>query len=295
MTAGAVYAVDMSRRLPFLKGHGTGNDFVLIIDQSNAISLDEADVQWLCDRHLGIGADGVIRIAPADPGMVDGFGAPVAWFMDYRNADGSLAHMCGNGARVFLRALATVGLIGEGEQVAFATRGGVRQGRWMTDGRIAIDMGHAALLPVPAVQVRTEEGAWSAIAVQVPNPHAVVVLPGIEGVGVGPTVGTVGTLDAAPTVTPAFPDGINVEFVQALPDGSVRMRVHERGVGETLACGTGACAVAWALFHQAGTAFDRQVRVHQPGGAVDVQCAADGALTLIGDAVIVAEGTVVLP
>ena len=315
----------MSRRVSFLKGHGTGNDFIVLPDPDGVLDLQESDVRWLCDRHRGLGADGVIRIAPArlaPDRLAPAHPAPVLspgkgghgegeragdgeWFMDYRNADGSLAEMCGNGARVFLRALQATGLLGESDGCVFQTRGGLRRADLRADGRIAIEMGRVDESTSSTVQVTTEAGSWPARTLHVPNPHAVVILDGIEGVDPGPTVHSIGMLAMPPEVAPRMPDGVNVEFVQRLPDGSVRMRVHERGVGETQACGTGACAVAWSIHSRGGTADAGRgsrphglaftIRIHQPGGVVDVECSDDGLLTLVGEAQIVAEGTAVLP
>ena len=294
----------MSRRVPFLKGHGTGNDFVLLPDPSGALDLRADDVALLCDRHRGLGADGVIRIAPSTTSSISGDSASshgTSWFMDYRNADGSLAEMCGNGARVFLRALQVLDFVGPNAGCSVETRGGVVHVEPRPDGRIAVAMGHAGPFAVPGatsegIEVSTSGGRWSAIAVQAPNPHAVVLLPGgvhLEGVD---DLAAVGDLRDPPEIYPAFPAGANVEFVVRLADGSVRMRVHERGVGETRACGTGACAVAWTVLGPPRPGRETwMLRVHQPGGMVDVEMARDGSLTLVGEATIVAEGTVVLP
>ena len=289
----------MSRWVPFLKGHGTGNDFVLLPDVEGALELTPAEIRLLCDRHRSLGADGVIRIAPAR--AHDAGSSSTAWFMDYRNADGSLAEMCGNGARVFLRALQALGLVGPGEGCSFDTRGGVVRAEPRADGRIAVAMGFAHGLPIPGatsegIAVSTPAGRWPAVAVQVPNPHAVVVLPAVAEQDGRAALAAIGDLAAPPVVEPAFPDGANVEFVARLSDGSVRMRVHERGIGETRACGTGACAVAWTVLgEEAANGETRSLRVHQAGGSVDVEMSTDGSLTLVGEAMIVAEGMVMLP
>jgi diaminopimelate epimerase len=254
--------------IAFIKGHGTGNDFVLIPDLDGGIVLSDADVRWLCDRRRGIGADGVIRIAKDDDGL---------YLMDYRNADGSLAEMCGNGARVFLRYLHAKGLIGE--HCLFRTRGAIREGWVHGDRSITIDMGPITVRPV-GVEVQVGERRWVGQAVDAPNPHAVVVVESIDDAG---------ELSMAPVTNPQteFPDGVNVEFVEHITADHVRMRVFERGVGETMSCGTGACAVAATL--------GRDVQIDVPGGTVLVSFDERGHAMLRGPADLVARGTVLVP
>jgi diaminopimelate epimerase len=254
--------------IAFVKGHGTGNDFVLIPDLDDVIELSEADVRWLCDRHRGIGANGIIRITRDDDGL---------YLMDYRNADGSLAEMCGNGARVFLRYLHAKGLVGQ--HCLFRTRGGIREGWIHSDRSITIDMGPVTVRP-DQVEVHVGERHWSGHAVDAPNPHAVVSVRSVDDAG---------DLRAAPFTTPdsAFPDGVNVEFVEQIDLDHVRMRVFERGVGETLSCGTGACAVAATI--------GRDVHIEVPGGMVFVSFDERGHAMLRGPADLVARGTVLVP
>ena len=123
----------------FAKGHGTRNDFVLIADPDDLLDLSEDQVAFLCDRRAGIGADGILRAVRASQ-VAEWDGDPDVWFMDYRNADGSIAEMCGNGLRVFLRYLAEEGLVDPG-YASVATRSGLRSGRFLADGRIAVTMG----------------------------------------------------------------------------------------------------------------------------------------------------------
>ena len=274
--------------LPFVKGHGSGNDFVIVRDLDNRVDLTPERVRFLCDRRRGIGADGVLRVVRTEsvPELTASAGA-AEFFMDYRNADGSLAEMCGNGARVFIRYLDAVGLVTDAE-VTFATRGGLHTATINADLTVTIDMGHAAPLAAeahPRVQVGAHD--WPAVGVAVPNPHAVVFVDDLEDAG---------SLRDAPIVTPAnaFPDGVNVEFVVRHSDTRIAMRVHERGVGETLSCGTGACAAAWAA--QGGEAGSPgEVVVEVPGGVVAVTRTDDGRLLLTGPADLVARGTVLLP
>lgn len=265
------------REVRVLKGHGTGNDFVLLPDLGGEIELSDEQVQALCDRRFGVGGDGVLRIvrsaASDDP---DATGAE--FFMDYRNGDGSTAQMCGNGIRVFARFLVEEGLA-DPAGMDIATRGGVRHVRRLESGEYAVGMGPATSMDAIA-SVMVGNRSYPATGVHVPNPHAVVFVT---------SVGAAGPLDRAPEVSPEhlFPEGVNVEFVEQIAPGHVRMRVHERGVGETLACGTGACAVAWVV-RQRGDTSD-SIRVDVPGGTLHVE-ERDGELELIGPAVIVADG-----
>ena len=261
-----------------LKGHGTGNDFVLLPDLDGRIELTDEMIAALCDRRAGLGGDGVLRIVRSracdDPAATG-----AEFFMDYRNADGSFAEMCGNGIRVFARFLVEEGLA-DPSGMEIATRGGVRHVRRLPDGEYAVGMGEAVGIDMTA-SVMVGNRSYPATGVHVPNPHAVVFVT---------SVGAAGPLDRAPEVSPEhlFPEGVNVEFVEQIAPGHVRMRVHERGVGETMSCGTGACAVAWVT-RRRSEAIDGPIRVDVPGGTLHVQ-ESDGVLELIGPAVIVADG-----
>ncbi len=277
--------------IPFVKGHGTGNDFVLIPDLDGRHDLTPEQVRWLCDRRQGIGGDGVLRVVRTDALPEFAEFAPVAeFFMDYRNADGTLAEMCGNGARVFVRYLDATGLVTDSE-VVIATRGGLRTVTLHHDRTITVDMGRATTpraRAMPVVSVGTQ--SWPATGVMVPNPHAVVFVADLDDAG---------DLRTAPDVAPSdvFPDGVNVEFVADRGSHHVAMRVHERGVGETQSCGTGACAVAWAARRRHGepaTGEETWV-VDVPGGTVRVTETESGSLLLNGPADLVARGTVLLP
>ncbi|WP_111765028.1 diaminopimelate epimerase [Nakamurella deserti] len=260
--------------IDFLKGHGTENDFVLLPDREGTLDLDAAQVRALCDRRSGIGGDGVIRIAPSGDG--DHF------LMDYRNADGSLAEMCGNGARLFAHFLYTEGWVPVGP-FRFHTRGGLREARRVDDGDIAIGMGSATVGAPATTAARLHDGSWQTfegVAADVGNPHLVVH-----------TDVDLGELDL--TVAPrydaaAFPDGVNIEFVNVRAADNVSMRVFERGVGETQSCGTGTVAVAAAHLAAAGRAVGT-VTVTVPGGVVRVDVDPAGS-TLTGPAVIVGRG-----
>jgi diaminopimelate epimerase len=280
--------------LNFTKGHGTANDFIIIEDSRNSWDLTSAQVSWLCDRRRGIGADGVIRVVPtADaPGFED-LGV-AKWFMDYRNSDGSVAEMCGNGARVFARYLLATGLETE-RAFVIATRAGLHEVIIHQDLTVSVTMGTAIALHNDSKIVVNVLGAPAGLlahGVLVPNPHAVVYLP--QDVALA-------DLDLSqPSVTPsdAFPDGVNIEFVVKLGERHLALRVHERGSGETLSCGTGACAVAWTDMRSGGLTNERnpedEWQIDVPGGSLWVTEKA-GRLWLRGPAELVARGKVLIP
>ena len=281
----------MSRSaIPFVKGHGTGNDFVILSELDGSLNLTSTRVQALCDRHRGVGADGVLVITRTElhDEVVDQ-AAQAPYFMDYRNADGSAAQMCGNGARLFAAELLDRGLVDE-RQFAIATRGGARLVTVDDRRGMHITMGTPTFLADDGIRVRTSEDPSSAgtaaIGVLIPNPHAVTWVD---------DVGQAGALTAPPLVTPAvaYPEGVNVEFVRVVGDHHLQMRVFERGVGETLSCGTGACAAAVATAHRAGTGPDGQrTRVDVPGGSVGVTWSPSGTVDLDGPVQVVSRGAI---
>ncbi|GAA4885515.1 diaminopimelate epimerase [Actinomycetospora straminea] len=268
--------------MEFVKGHGTENDFVVLPDPDGVVDLDDGLlVRALCHRRRGIGADGVLRVVRTDTpvaaaAQVDG--GEATWFMDYRNADGSLAEMCGNGIRVFARYLVAAGLVAPGAHPV-ATRAGTR---WVTvdhSGPVTVDMGPAELGPYSTTVVGGVE--LDGVAVDVGNPHlACVTTTDLEGLD----------LARPPRYdTSLFPRGVNVEVLTPLADGAVRLRVHERGSGETRSCGTGTVAGAVAALHAVGRGTGT-VTVDTPGGTLLV--GVDGATTsLTGPAELVARGT----
>jgi diaminopimelate epimerase len=276
--------------VPFVKGHGTENDFVLLPDPDGTLDLTPRLVGELCDRRAGLGGDGVLRVVRVEAAGPDA--APYAgraeWFMDYRNADGSVAEMCGNGVRVFAAYLLASGWAGLGG-LDVATRGGLKAVRFEASGQITVDMGPSsrpASDDVPSVEV--DGRRWEGQALFLPNPHAVVFVDDLADAG---------ALVQPPCVGPQalFPAGVNVEFVVDRGPAHVAMRVHERGVGETRSCGTGACAVAVAARRRAGLGVaddaDRAWTVDVPGGRLTVTERADGHVELTGPAVLVASGT----
>lgn len=276
--------------IPFVKGHGTGNDFVILPNLDGLLDVTARLVRAICDRRMGIGADGVLVVCRTSQDAEVTSQAQVApFFMDYRNADGSVALMCGNGARVFAAHLLETGLA-EATQFHIATRGGPRLVTLEPGSGIRIDMGRAQFLERDDIRVRPAPGAANeaqpAVGVLMPNPHAVTWVPDVSAAG---------DLREAPTVTPpeAYPEGVNVEFVRVITADHIQMRVFERGVGETLSCGTGACAAAVATARRAGAGPDgHRMRVDVPGGTVGVTWHEDGSVDLDGPAQMVARGTV---
>ncbi|KFG73325.1 diaminopimelate epimerase [Streptomyces mutabilis] len=277
----------MSTRIAFLKGHGTENDFVIVPDPENAIDLPPAAAAALCDRRAGIGGDGLLHVvrSAAHPEAKE-MAAEAEWFMDYRNGDGSVAEMCGNGVRVFARYLQRAGYATEGD-LAVATRGGVKTVHLAENGDVTVGMGRA-LLPEGDVEVGVGERSWPARNVNMGNPHAVAFVADLDHAG---------DLYSPPPFRPAtaYPDGVNVEFVVDRGPRHVAMRVHERGSGETRSCGTGACAVAVATARRDGadpavTGTPVTYTVDVPGGTLVITEHPDGEIEMTGPAVIVAEG-----
>jgi len=267
----------MSTRIAFLKGHGTENDFVIVPDPENAIDLPPTAVAALCDRRAGIGGDGLLHVvrSAAHP-EARHLAAEAEWFMDYRNGDGSIAEMCGNGVRVFAHYLQRAGHVGEGD-IAVATRAGVKSVHIDKEGDITVGMGKARL-PEGDVTVGVADHSWPARNVNIAQ---------------------AGDLFSAPSFAPAaaYPDGVNVEFVVDRGPRHVAMRVHERGSGETRSCGTGACAVAVAAARRDGldpavTGSPVTYAVDLPGGRLVITERADGEIEMTGAAVIVAEGEI---
>jgi diaminopimelate epimerase len=275
------------RRWSFSKGHGTENDFVVLLDRDDTMGVGPAEVRYLCDRHAGIGADGLLRVVRARH-ILEWEGDGGLWFMDYRNADGSLAQMCGNGLRVFIRFLLENDLA-SGPVVEVATRSGLQEATVLPDTRIRVSMGRVRVAAAEAtVSVRTADGTThAALPVDVGNPHGVAFVDDVAALD----------LHTPPEVAAeAFPEGVNLEFVRTLGPRRIALRVHERGVGETRSCGTGTVAAAAAARAHSGDTDPLPVtyRVEVPGGEVEVELTDDQAY-LTGPAVLVAHGQVVVP
>ncbi len=275
----------MTSTLNFAKGHGTRNDFVVVLDRDGLLPLTVEQVRWLCDRRSGIGGDGLLRVVRAQH-IADWTGEPDLWFMDYRNADGSVAEMCGNGLRVFVRYLIEEGLVGSEPAIQVGTRVGLLQAWLLPDGRIRIGLGPVRVAASPG-WIKVMGRRFEAWPVDAGPPHSVVILPADQELSEL-------QLQIPPRYEPrAHPHGTNIDFIVPHGPNELRMRVHERGVGETESCGTGAIASAavWLANQQRPTG---RVSVQLPGGVLEVEIGPDGAF-LIGPAVIVARGSVTLP
>jgi diaminopimelate epimerase len=305
----------LAGRLPVAKGHGTENDFVLVPDPDGRLDLPATLVAALCDRRAGLGGDGLIRVvrcAALPEGVA--FSGDAEWFMDYRNGDGSVAEMCGNGIRVFVRYLQHLGLVDleDGDTLPVGTRAGLLSVR--RDGDLlAADLGAWNVVGGAAAVAAGSDATVEVRGIEATPPHghpATVPLPGLSvDVGNPHTVVAVGALDLlagadltrAPHVDPVPPAGTNVEITVPLHEsgsevGHLRMRVHERGVGETRSCGTGAAAAVLATRAWAGPAAPRVWTVDVPGGRLRVTVPADDVLAgpsveLAGPAQVVAEGS----
>jgi diaminopimelate epimerase len=285
----------------FAKGHGTGNDFLILPDPDDDLALPPGVVASLCDRRTGLGADGILRAVRVSAAGRAAPGASMAaeWFMDYRNADGSIAEMCGNGIRVFARYLLGHGLA-SGPELAVATRAGLRAVRAEPRGELTVDMGAPVVLgrSAAAIGSRREEG----LEVSLGNPHLACLVrrPVAEF-----------DLSAPPVIDrQRLPEGANVEVVRITGHRQLEMRVHERGSGATLSCGTGAVAAAVAAAVASAEGADEHAHqrggpdggatpacppgswtVQVPGGTLTVTLTGITSL-LTGPAVIVAEGEI---
>lgn len=313
----------------FIKGHGTQNDFVLLADDDSALEMHPETIALLADRRAGLGSDGVIRIVRSAnsgiPGALEQAEAGAEWFMDYYNHDGSLSEMCGNGVRVFAHVLATTGRVPvDAREILVGTRDGIKTVRTVLNPALGMQTGDATAsaaqsLPGSASDAwyTIDMGDWSlddnddvlvstsgievprpGMRVETGNPHTVVALAEqaeLDGA----------ELRDAPVLDPVPPEGSNVEYIVMEParsdvaggEGALRMRVFERGVGETRSCGTGACAAAIAAHRWAGPASPLQWRVDVPGGQLRIGITVNedgtrGSVTLSGPAVLVASGTI---
>jgi len=247
-------------------GHGTHNDFVLLYDPEDQFQISAEQVTRICNRASGVGSDGFIRMTKRAG----------KWFMDYRNQDGSIAEMCGNGIRVMARYLVERGHQGEGI-FAIDTRAGMKYLAVPADEDISVNMGNVSEV-YDEVTVRIGERSWKALHIDVGNPHAVLFVDDVNSIG---------DLSTPPEVEGDYPDGVNVEFVSFLENGELAMRVFERGVGETQSCGTGTCAVALAATIHLGKRLPSRWVINPPGGRLIVDIDSHNNATLIGPAVLV--------
>lgn len=277
--------------MDFSKGHGTENDFVVLPDLDVRIDLTAERVAALCDRQRGLGADGVLRVARVgeltDAGVLPDVPDELSaddWFMDYRNSDGSIAEMCGNGVRVFAHYLRAGGFEHRDEFVVGSRAGARPVVVHRADGylgEVTVDMG--AVQELGSSTATIEGRVLTGLGIDVGNPHLACVDTLTDS--------ALAALDltAAPGFDPGFfPHGVNIEIVTPLSDGAVTMRVHERGVGETRSCGTGTVAAAVAALRHDGQSSG-DVRVRVPGGEVSVAYA-NGRATLRGPSMLVATG-----
>lgn len=286
-----------SGSLPFAKGHGTENDFIIVNDFEGQLDFDAERVAALCDRHAGIGADGLLRVIRAqalvDNGEIEALAegiAPTDWFMDYRNADGSIAEMCGNGTRVFAHWVAAQGLVPypqDDEELSFTvgTRAGAKpvivHSYDSRHAEVSVEMGQPEVMGLSTANMAGQ--SYAGLGVDMGNPHLAATIPGLSAEGLNEL-----QLELPEYDPEFFPHGLNLEVVTPLADGEVHMRVFERGVGETRSCGTGTVAAAVSALADAG-AVTGSVKVHVPGGQVTVEVREDGS-TLRGPSEIVATG-----
>jgi diaminopimelate epimerase len=289
----------MPQTIAFTKGHGTGNDFVIVPDPEGRLELTDDQVAVLCDRRFGIGGDGILRVvrSSAIHEAAEAAASGAEWFMDYRNADGSAAEMCGNGIRVFARYLTEVGWASlDDGPLAIGTRAGIKT-LTRSERGIEVDLGPWRVDETEVlVRARGIGAPRPGLGIDVGNPHVVVALPDtreLDGLD----------LTVLPQLHPEPPHGANVEFVVPADPlvrdgvGAIRMRVFERGVGETLSCGTGVAAAALAVRHWAGPAAPDQWTVDVPGGSLGVRMpVVDGErhVLLSGPATLVYSGEVAL-
>ena len=278
--------------MEFTLAHGTANDFVVLTDLEDRLELPAALVRALADRRRGPGGDGVIRIGPG--------GSSADVFMDYRNADGSIVEMCGNGVRVVAKHVVDHDLVSPDADgmVRIGTRAGVKPVRIVgraADGRVdtvAVDMGPPELDPGRVPFHATDPAAHrhhldvdgevvDLAVVSMGNPHGVTV---VDDVAAAP----VHRLGPRLEHDPHFPAGVNVGFAEVVDAGRIRLRVWERGVGETAACGTGACAAVVAL--QRLDLLGHAVQVDLPGGTLYIEHTPGGSVIMTGPAVEVAHG-----
>ena len=305
--------------LDFVKLHGAGNDFVFIDDFSREIELSAREVSWLCDRHFGIGADGVILVRPSDK-------PECAAYMHYINADGTRAEMCGNGVRCFAKYLVDRGYVDADERRFVAdTLAGKRPISFSADESgllvsATVDMGEPIVAPdaVPTALPANAEtpygepyvldapvpspwGPFSFTCISMGNPHAVCFLDDFPSLSdelfSDPSSKGLSTLDLDRIGSffenhSAFPEKANIEFA-VVGNDEIAMRVYERGCGETLACGTGACAVSVAACLSGRAACGNDVRL--PGGVLAIDWGADNHVLMTGPAAESFRGTVRLP
>ena len=261
-------------RLSFTKMQGAGNDFVVLDCTKQPFNLDASQLKRIADRHFGVGCDQILVVEPSQDA-------------DFRyqifNADGGEVEQCGNGARCFVKFVHAKGLTQKNE-ISVETLGGTIQPRLEADGEVSVDMGKPS---APVVERLNVQGRHVEVTIlSIGNPHAVQVVPDVASAPVttqGPQI----------EIHPRFPNRVNAGYMQVLDRRSIALRVWERGAGETLACGTGACAAVVAGVSR--KLLDSPVTVQTRGGTLTVSWAGgDNAVFMKGPAVTVFEGTLEL-
>lgn len=282
-------------RIRFTKMQGAGNDFVVLDETQDRLGLSSAQYRWLADRHFGVGADQILSVRPSPAPGID---------FEYviHNADGAEVEQCGNGARCFARFVHDRGLSGK-QAIRVQTLGGVIEPRLTSDGRVTVDMGapifDLARVPFDANGlVPVTDGAWQTWPVPVEggmvnlavlsmgNPHAVQLVADVDAAPVR---------EQGPRIEhhPRFPRRVNAGFMQVLARDRVKLRVWERGAGETLACGTGACAAVVAGIRLG--LLDARVDVQTRGGVLTIEWREGQAVLMTGPATTVFQGDIDVP
>jgi diaminopimelate epimerase len=287
-------------RIRFTKMQGAGNDFVVLDETAGRLGLTPQQYRWLADRHFGVGADQVLSVRPSPAPGID---------FEYviHNADGGEVEQCGNGARCFVRYVREHGLTDK-TSVRVRTSNGELQLTETPDGRVTVDMG-PPIFDLPAVPFDTAgltaqpDGGWQAWNLALgTRAEAPIVAVSVLSMGNPHAVQEVEDIDTAPVAThgplienhPRFPKRVNAGFLQVLDRGHARLRVWERGAGETLACGTGACAAVVAGIRRGR--LDTQVDVQTRGGLLTIEWAGEGSpVFMTGPAVTVFEGDIEIP
>ncbi len=286
-------------RVRFTKMHGAGNDFVVLDETKGRLGLTPQQYRWLADRHFGVGADQVLSVRPAPAAGVD---------FEYviHNSDGGEVEQCGNGARCFVRYVRDKGLTAK-DRIRVSTLSGVIEPRLDADGRVTVDMGapvfEPSQVPFDAAGLRPQpDGSWQKwhLALGADAGSAIVPLA-VLSMGNPHAVQEVADVDAAPVRTqgpaiehhPRFPKRVNAGYMQVVSRSRIRLRVWERGAGETLACGTGACAAVVAGIRLG--LLDRRVDVETRGGMLTIEWAGEGPVYMTGPAVTVFEAEIEVP
>jgi diaminopimelate epimerase len=286
-------------RIRFTKMQGAGNDFVVLDETRQRLNLSGEQYRQLADRHFGVGADQILSVRPSPAAGID---------FEYviHNADGSQVEQCGNGARCFARYVVDKGLA-QGERIKVKTLSGVIEPRLNADGRVTVDMGAPVFdLPQvpfdPAGASAQKDGGWEKWPLLLGTPpEATSVHVAVLSMGNPHAVQEVGNVDDAPVTTQGprienharFPKRVNAGFMQVVDRGRIRLRVWERGAGETLACGTGACAAVVAGIRLGR--LDARVDVETHGGMLTIEWAGGNApVFMTGPAVTVFEGEIEL-